>query len=219
MAELDAPEDDGVVYDEEDEFSTFVNPVTLEVGPSRLQGASKTVGGTLRGKAAFSNMADLELEKIVSETVAIPRKARVFLDPLVSLGLVNRLVPDFFITVNGSTVKDVLNAIVEGDPSYAEYFTPTPEGGRDHLVTRAGVFRSHNHDNRHAYDDDHKDDESDESDSGDHRHGDDRAGDNDGGEDEGGEDEGGEDEGGEDEGGEDEGGEDESGEDEGGGRP
>ncbi|KAH6905774.1 hypothetical protein BKA70DRAFT_1430197 [Coprinopsis sp. MPI-PUGE-AT-0042] len=119
MAELDAPEDDGVVYDEEDEFSAFVNPVTLEVGPSKLQGASKTVGGTLRGKAAFSNMADLELEKIVSETVAIPRKARVFLDPLVSLGLVNRLVPDFFVTVNGSTVKDVLNAIVEGDPSYA----------------------------------------------------------------------------------------------------
>ncbi|KAH6873782.1 hypothetical protein BKA70DRAFT_1240947 [Coprinopsis sp. MPI-PUGE-AT-0042] len=76
------------------------------------------VGGTLRGKAAFSNMADLEL-KIVSETIAIPRKARVFLDPLVSLGLVNRLVPDFLVTVNGSTVKDVLNAIVEGDPSYA----------------------------------------------------------------------------------------------------
>ncbi|KAH6885559.1 hypothetical protein BKA70DRAFT_1445159 [Coprinopsis sp. MPI-PUGE-AT-0042] len=119
MAELDAPEDDGVVYDEEDEFSAFVNPVTLEVGPSKLQGASKTVGGTLRAKAAFSNMADLELEKIVSETVVIPRKAHVFLDPLVSLGLVNRLVPDFFVTVNGSTVKDVLNAIVEGDPSYA----------------------------------------------------------------------------------------------------
>ncbi|KAH6917723.1 hypothetical protein BKA70DRAFT_1215909 [Coprinopsis sp. MPI-PUGE-AT-0042] len=96
MVELDE-EDDGLVFDEEDEFTQHVDSTTLSVGPSKLQGASKTVGGTLRGKAAVSNIADSALEKTINDIVPFPRK------------------------VPRSTVKDAVDAIVDREPSYANH--------------------------------------------------------------------------------------------------
>ncbi|KAH6896219.1 hypothetical protein BKA70DRAFT_1438431 [Coprinopsis sp. MPI-PUGE-AT-0042] len=121
MVELDE-EDDGLVFDEEDEFTQHVDSTTLSVSPSKLQGASKTVGGTLQGKAAVSNIADSALEKTINDIVPFPRKARVFLESTPAPpSPLNRTAFNFFVTVQGSTVKDAVDAIVDHEPSYANH--------------------------------------------------------------------------------------------------
>ncbi|KAH6904543.1 hypothetical protein BKA70DRAFT_1226791 [Coprinopsis sp. MPI-PUGE-AT-0042] len=110
MVELDE-EDNGLVFDEEDELTKHVNSTTLSVGPSKLQ-----------GKAAVSNIADSALEKTINNIVPFPRKACVFLESTPAPpSPINCTAFNFFVTVNGSTVKDAVDAIVDHEPSYANH--------------------------------------------------------------------------------------------------
>ncbi|KAH6914140.1 hypothetical protein BKA70DRAFT_1420913 [Coprinopsis sp. MPI-PUGE-AT-0042] len=101
MVELDE-EDDGLVFDEEDEFTQHVDSTTLS--------------------AAVSNIADSALEKTINDIVPFPRKARVFLESTPAPpSPLNRTAFNFFVTVQGSTVKDAVDAIVDREPSYANH--------------------------------------------------------------------------------------------------